>query len=97
LAFHTSANAYLLLGIPVTIVFERYVPGAPLRAKLVLDSSLFRLGERRNGDTRWPVDRPLSDLVILLRSRPSWVLDTWYFVPIIGLWPASLLRAQDAP
>jgi MFS family permease len=32
---------------------------------------------------------PLSDLVILIRSRAGWILETWYLVAILGAWPAA--------
>jgi hypothetical protein len=44
LAFHISPNGYLILGVPITIIFHLYVRRTPLRAMWVRDAPPFRLG-----------------------------------------------------
>jgi hypothetical protein len=43
IGFHLSANAYLLLGIPLTVLFQWFVRRAALRSR-VRDAPSFRLG-----------------------------------------------------
>jgi hypothetical protein len=89
MVFHASPNAYLLVGIPVTIVFQRYVRRAPFRAMWVKDSPPFRVGMVGTAVAIGLMIAPLSDLVILIRSRAGWILETWYLVAILGAWPAA--------
>lgn len=89
LVFHTSANGYLLAGIPITIIFQRYVRHAPLKAMWLRDSPPFQLGLLGTAFGIGLSILPLGDLIMLVRSRAGWTLDTWYLVAIIGAWPAA--------
>jgi hypothetical protein len=44
LVFHLSVEGYSLLGIPITIGFQRYARRAPLRAMWVRSAPPFHLG-----------------------------------------------------
>ena len=61
--FHLSGNAYLLLGIPITIIFQKYVRRAPLRAMWVRDAPPFYLGKMGVAFAILLMIRPLMDLV----------------------------------
>lgn len=43
-AFQLGGEAYLVLGVPITILFQRFVRRQPLRAMWVADAPPFRLG-----------------------------------------------------
>ena len=45
-AFDLSANAYLLLGIPITVGFQALVARRPLRALWLLQAPPFAFGPR---------------------------------------------------
>lgn len=89
LVFHTSANAYLLVGIPITIIFQRYVRRAPLKAMWVRDSPPFRLGLMGVTFAIGLSVTPLVDLIMQFRSHGTWIVDSWYLVAIVGAWPAA--------
>jgi hypothetical protein len=42
--FHLDANAYLLIGVPLVVLFQRFVRQRPLRQLWVGDAAVFRLG-----------------------------------------------------
>ena len=42
--FHLDANAYLLLGIPLVVLFQLFIARRPLRNLWVRDATTFRLG-----------------------------------------------------
>jgi membrane protease YdiL (CAAX protease family) len=88
LVFHTSVIAYLLVGIPITIIFQRYVRRAPLKAMWVRDSPPFRLGLMGVTFAIGLSVAPLADLIMQFRSH-GWIVDSWYLVAIIGAWPAA--------
>jgi membrane protease YdiL (CAAX protease family) len=83
-----DANAYLLLGVPLTAVFQLVVRRRPLRELWVRDGAPFRLG-------RWGVA-----LAVLLAVLPlvtgvralaagSWVVAGWMACAVAGAVPAA--------
>jgi hypothetical protein len=42
--FHLDANAYLLLGVPLVVLFQLFIARRPLRNLWVRDATTFRLG-----------------------------------------------------
>ena len=89
LVLHLSAYGYLLLGIPITLAFQRYIRKAPLRAMWVRDAPPFQL---RAGGVAIAIGLmivPLVDLVNLLRSRASWGHDGWNVAALAGAWAAT--------
>jgi membrane protease YdiL (CAAX protease family) len=89
IGFHLSANAYLLLGIPLTVLFQWFVRRAALRSLWVRDAPPFRL-------SRWGVvvaiglaALPVFALVRLFRTGPDWVIGGWLLAAICGAIPAA--------
>ena len=42
--FHLDTNSYLLIGVPLVVLFQRFVRQRPLRQLWVRDAAAFRLG-----------------------------------------------------
>jgi hypothetical protein len=89
LVLHLSAYGYLLLGIPITLAFQRYVRNAPLRAMWVRDAPPFQLHAGGVAIAIGLMMVPLIDLVNLLRSRASWGHDGWNMAALAGAWAAA--------
>jgi membrane protease YdiL (CAAX protease family) len=89
LVFHISADAYLLLGIPITLGFQRYVRHAPLRAMCVRTAPPFRLGIGGAAIAIFLMIKPLIDLVNSVRSQESWIVAAWLLAAIAGAWAAA--------
>src|SRR5262245_22320876 len=84
---HLDANSYLLLGVPLTALFQRAIAGRSIRALWVRDPS------------RWRVDRATIVLAciiaaypgyVLVRSLPprNWVQSGWMTCALLGSLPA---------
>ena len=89
LVLHLSAYGYLLVGIPITLAFQRYVRKAPLRAMWVRDAPPFQLRAAGVAIAIGLMIVPLVDLVNLLRSRASWGHDGWNVAALAGAWAAA--------
>lgn len=89
LAFHLSANWYLLLGIPLTAAFQWGLRRQPLRALWVRDSVPFKLGA-----TGWAMAvalaaYPCYRLGENLRLRAYGAETAWYFAAAAGALAAA--------
>lgn len=78
IALRLDANAYLLLGIPLTVLFQYFVGRLPIRALWVRDAPPFRLGQ------------PGAVIAIALMGYPGylflaalWRGDSWSTVGIL--------------
>jgi membrane protease YdiL (CAAX protease family) len=80
-AFRLDGNAYLLLGIPLTLVFQRFVRRAPIRALWVREAPPFPKG--------WLIIAlivaivPVSGLIEAVRNR-QWVVGGWMASAVVG-------------
>ncbi|HUI42864.1 MAG TPA: CPBP family intramembrane glutamic endopeptidase [Terriglobia bacterium] len=82
MAFHLDANAYLLLGIPITVVFQVGVRRAPLQALWVRSAPPLRLDLPTAAFAVVLAVRPAYGLFRVLQSHPDWI--------VIGWWTAAL-------
>ena len=90
LAFHISANGYLILGVPITIIFQLYVRRTPLRAMWVRDAPPFRLGIRGVVIAVLLMLAPIGDLVgLLVMHSKDWAVWFWLLSAIAGAWAAA--------
>lgn len=90
LAFHISANGYLILGVPVTIAFQLYIRRAPLRAMWVRDAPPFRLGVVGVVIAIFLMLLPLGDLVgLIIMHSKNWAIWLWLLSAIAGAWAAA--------
>lgn len=89
LVFHLSANAYLLLGIPLTAAFQWGVRRQPLGALWVRDGVPFRLGA-----TGWAIaialaTYPCYRLAVNLRAGGNGFERAWYLAAAGGAFGAA--------
>jgi hypothetical protein len=89
IVFHLSANAYLLLGIPLTAVFQCGIRRQPLRALWVRDAVPFRLGA-----TGWLISvtlaaYPCYRLSENLRAGGHGAETAWYIAAAAGAFAAA--------
>jgi membrane protease YdiL (CAAX protease family) len=89
LGFHLSANAYSLLGIPLTVLFQWFVRRAALRSLWVRDAPPFRLGLSGTVVATGLATLPVFALVQLFRARPDWVIGGWLLAATCGAIPAG--------
>jgi len=87
LAFHLEGNAYLLVGVPLTVLFQVVVRGKPISAMWVRDQP-FGLGWRALA-----IALPLAafELFLLVNSIRSheWVPAAWTLCAVAGAFPAG--------
>jgi membrane protease YdiL (CAAX protease family) len=84
LVLHTSPETYLLLGILITIGFQRYVRRAPLRALWVRQTPPFHLGASGVAIAILLTIKPLTNLVISIRSHEKLAVDAWLLAAIMA-------------
>ena len=84
MVFHLSANAYLLLGIPLTAAFQWGIRRQPLRALWVRDAAEFRLGAAGWGLAAILAAYPCYRLVEHLRTTSFDIETGWYMAAIAG-------------
>jgi hypothetical protein len=89
MVWHMSAEGYLVLGIPITIGFQHYVRRAPLRAMWVRTAPPFRLGAGGIAIAILLTIKPLTNLVISIRSHEKLAVDAWLLAAMAGAWPAA--------
>jgi hypothetical protein len=88
-AFHLSADGYLLLGIPLTAAFQWGVRRQPLRALWVRDAPAFRMGMGGWGLAGALAVYPGYQLVVSLLARAYGVRTAWLVVAVAGALPAA--------
>jgi len=89
IAFHLSANAYLLVGVPITIVFQRYVRRAPLLAVWVRTAPRFHLGMGGIAIAILLTVTPSIGLVQAIGSRLDAADAGWMIAAMAGAWGAA--------
>jgi membrane protease YdiL (CAAX protease family) len=87
--FHLSANAYLLAGIPLTLLFQSFVRRTALRSLWVRDAPPFRLGVVGVVVAVALGAFPVFELVQLFRTRLDWVIGGWLLAAVCGAIPAG--------
>jgi Type II CAAX prenyl endopeptidase Rce1-like len=87
--FRLSPNAYLLLGIPLTLLFQWFVRRAALRSLWVHDAPAFRLGLSGVVVAVGLAAFPISELAHLFRAGLDLVLVGWLLAATCGTVPAA--------
>ena len=85
---HTSSNAYLLLGIPLTAAFQLLVRRRPLRELFAPACSAFRWDGRALATAAALAILPAAHAVGALQRR-DWVAAGWYLAAAIGAFCAA--------
>ncbi len=89
LIFELSANAYLIVGIPITLAFQKYVRRAPLRAMWVCSAPPFYLGLGGRVIAVVLLISPLVDLIRFVSLHQSLASSLWMLVAMAGGLPAA--------
>lgn len=82
--FHLDANSYLLIGVPLVGLFQRFVRRQPLRCLWVRDATAFRLGLVGSVIAVLLMLAPGYDLVLIAILKKLWVIALWLPCAIAG-------------
>jgi membrane protease YdiL (CAAX protease family) len=95
--FHLDANAYLLLGVPLVVLFQLFIGRRPLRNLWARDAPSFRLGLIGVVLAALLVLAPGYDLFFVALPKKSWVVALWLVCAMAGaVFAAFALRRQRA-
>jgi membrane protease YdiL (CAAX protease family) len=83
LVLRLSDNAYLLLGVPLTIAFQKVVRRAPILALWVRQAPPFRLGWRGRIAAALLAILPVLLFLASLEQR-DWVIAGWFLCAAVG-------------
>src|SRR2546423_2833123 len=82
--FHLDANAYLLLGVPLVVLFQLFIGRRPLRNLWARDATSFRLGMIGAVLAVLLILAPGFDLVLVALPQKLWVVALWLVCRIGG-------------
>ena len=95
--FHLDANAYLLLGVPLVVLFQLFIRRRPLRNLWARDATAFRLGMIGVGLALLLILAPGYDLLVVALPKKLWVVALWLLCAMAGaLFAAFALGWQRA-
>lgn len=95
--FRLDANAYLLLGVPLVVLFQLFIRRQPLRNLWVRDAASFRLGLVGVVLAALLILAPGYDLVVVALPKKLWVVALWLLCACAGaVFAAFALRQQEA-
>lgn len=93
--FHLDANSYLLIGVPLVGLFQRFVRPQPLRCLWVRDATAFRLGLVGSVIAVLLMLAPGYDLVLIAILKKLWVVALWLLCAIAGAVVAAFAITQQ--
>src|SRR6478672_766046 len=82
--FHLDTNAYLLLGVPLVVLFQLFIARRPLRNLWVRDATTFRLGLIGIVLAALLILAPGYDLFYVALPTKSWVVASWFLCAMAG-------------
>ena len=95
--FHLDPNAYLLLGVPLVVLFQLFIRRRPLRNLWARDATSFRLGMIGIGLAGLLILAPGYDLVVIALPKKLWVIALWLVCAMAGaVFAAFALTQQEA-
>src|SRR6516162_6305515 len=95
--FHLDANGYLLLGVPLVVLFQLFIGRRPLRNLWVRDATSFRLGWIGVVLAALLILVPGYDLFFVALPKKSWVVASWFLCAMAGaVFAAFALSRQRA-
>jgi hypothetical protein len=93
--FHLDANAYLLLGVPLVVLFQLFIGRRPLRNLWARDATSFRLGLIGVVIAALLMLVPGYDLFFVALPNKSWVVASWLVCAMAGaVFAAFAFRRQ---
>ncbi len=81
---HLDVNAYLLLGVPLVVLFQLFIARRPLRNLWVRDARTFRLGLVGIVLAALLILAPGYDLFFVALPTKSWVVASWFLCAMAG-------------
>ncbi len=82
--FHLDANAYLLLGVPLVVLFQLFIARRPLRNLWVRDTTTFQLGLIEVVLAALLILAPAYDLFFVALPKKEWVVVLWLICAMAG-------------
>jgi hypothetical protein len=82
--FHLDANAYLLLGVPLVVLFQLFIRRRPLRNLWARDATSFRLGMIGVVLAVLLILAPGYDLLLVALPKKLWVVALWLVCAMAG-------------
>jgi len=93
--FHLDTNSYLLIGVPLVVLFQRFVRQRPLRQLWVRDAAAFRLGLVGSVIAVLLILAPGYDLISVAVPKKSWVVALWFLCAVAGAVFAAFAVTQQ--
>ena len=95
--FRLDANAYLVIGVPLVVLFQLFIRRQPLRNLWARDAASFRLGLFGIVIAALLILAPGYDLVVVALPKKLWVAALWLLCACAGaVLAAFALRQQEA-
>jgi hypothetical protein len=97
--FHLDANVYLLLGVPLVVLFQLFIRRRPLRNLWARDAASFRLGIIGVALAVLLILSPGYDLFFVALPKKWWVVALWLVCAMAGAVFAAfaLCRQRASP
>jgi membrane protease YdiL (CAAX protease family) len=93
--FHLDANSYLLIGVPLVALFQRFIRRQPLRNLWVRDAAGFRLGLVGSVLAALLMLAPGYDLIVVALRRKSGIFGLWLLCAVAGAVAAAFALTQQ--
>jgi membrane protease YdiL (CAAX protease family) len=93
--FHLDTNSYLLIGVPLVVLFQRFVRQRPLRHLWVRDAAAFRLGLAGIVIAVLLILAPGYDLVFVAVPKKLWIVALWLLCALAGAVFAAFAVTQQ--
>ena len=93
--FHLDTNSYLLIGVPLVVLFQRFVRRRPLRQLWVRDAAAFRLGLVGSIIAVLLILAPGYDLIFVAVPKKSWNVALWLLCAMAGAVFAAFAITQQ--
>jgi hypothetical protein len=93
--FHLKTNSYLLIGVPLVVLFQRFVRQRPLRQLWVRDAAAFRLGLVGSVIAVLLILAPGYDLIFVAVPKKSWIVVLWFLCAVAGAVFAAFAITQQ--
>jgi hypothetical protein len=93
--FHLDVNAYLLIGVPLVGLFQRFIRRQPLRNLWVRDATTFRLGLLAIVLAVLLMLAPGYDLAAVALPKKLWVAALWLLCATAGAAIAAFALTQQ--
>ena len=93
--FNLDTNSYLLIGIPLVVLFQRFVCQRPLRQLWVRDAAAFRLGPVGIVIAVLLILAPGYDFIFVAVPKKSWIVALWLLCAMAGAVFAAFAITQQ--